>query len=49
MIFLSLNLRGVGGTLKAAFVHRMLDRTHLDILFLQETMVQEQKARAFYE
>jgi exonuclease III len=47
MILLSLNIRGVGGTLKLASVHRLLDRTYLDIIFLQETLVHEHKARSF--
>jgi exonuclease III len=47
MLLLSLNLRGTGGTLKSASVRRLLDRTHPDIVFLQETLVHEQKARAF--
>jgi exonuclease III len=47
MLLLSLNLRGIGGTLKAASVCRLLDRTRPDIVFLQETLVHEQKARDF--
>jgi hypothetical protein len=47
MIYMSLNIRGVGGTLKAASFRRTLDLTHPDIVFLQETLVNEQKARAF--
>jgi hypothetical protein len=47
MLFLSLNLRGTGGTLKLAFVPHVLDRTHPDIVFLQETSVHTQKARTF--
>jgi exonuclease III len=47
MLLLSLNIRGIGGTLKAASVHRLLDQTRPDIVFLQETLVHEQKARDF--
>jgi hypothetical protein len=47
MILLSINIRGVGGTLKDASMHRLLDRTNPDIIFLQETLVDEKKARLF--
>jgi hypothetical protein len=47
MILLSLNLRGVGGTLKSASFRHVLDTTHQNIVFLQETLVHEQKARSF--
>jgi hypothetical protein len=47
MICMSLNIRGVGGTLKAASFRRSLDLTRPDIVFLQETLVNEHKARAF--
>jgi exonuclease III len=47
MLLLSLNIRGIGGTLKAASVHRLLDRTRPDIVFFQETLSDEQKARDF--
>jgi hypothetical protein len=47
MLLLSLNVRGIGGTLKVASVHRILDQTRPDIVFLQETLVHEQKARYF--
>jgi exonuclease III len=47
MIFLSLNIRGIGGTLKAASVRRLLDRTRPDIVFFQETLSDEKKARDF--
>jgi exonuclease III len=47
MIFLSLNIRGVGGPLKSASMHRVLSRTLPDIIFLQETLVDAQKARSF--
>jgi hypothetical protein len=47
MILLSLNIRGIGGSLKAVAFRRLLDRVRPDIIFLQETLVQEQKARGF--
>jgi exonuclease III len=47
MILLSLNIRGVGGTLKAASFQRLLDHVRPEIIFLQETLVHEQKARDF--
>jgi exonuclease III len=47
MLFLSLNIRGIGGTLKTTSVRRLLDQTHPDIVFLQETLAHEQKARDF--
>jgi endonuclease/exonuclease/phosphatase family metal-dependent hydrolase len=47
MILLSLNLRGVGGTLKVASMRRLLRKTKPDIIFLQETLVDEKKARLF--
>jgi hypothetical protein len=47
MLILSLNVRGVGGTLKITSVHRLLDHTSPDIIFFQETLVNEQKARDF--
>jgi endonuclease/exonuclease/phosphatase family metal-dependent hydrolase len=45
MLLLSLNIRGIGGTLKVASVRRLLDRTRPDIVFLQEILTDEQKAR----
>jgi hypothetical protein len=47
MLMLSLNIRGIGGTLKVASVHRLLDRTHPNIVFLQETLADEKKVRDF--
>jgi exonuclease III len=47
MMLLSLNIRGVGGTLKTASVRRLLDNAHPDIVFLQETLVDAQRARDF--
>jgi endonuclease/exonuclease/phosphatase family metal-dependent hydrolase len=47
MILLSLNIRGVGGPLKVASMRRLLSKTSPDILFLQETLVSEEKARLF--
>jgi hypothetical protein len=48
MILLSLNLRGTGGALKAASVRSVLDKTRLNIVFLQETLVHSEKARSFF-
>jgi hypothetical protein len=47
MILLSLNIRGMGGLLKAASFRRLLSLTSPDIIFLQETLVDSKKARAF--
>jgi exonuclease III len=47
MILLSLNIRGVGGTLKQASMHRVLRKVKPDVIFLQETLVDEEKARLF--
>jgi endonuclease/exonuclease/phosphatase family metal-dependent hydrolase len=48
MILLSLNIRGVGGALKKASLRRLIDKTHPGIIFLQETLVDEQRARDFF-
>lgn len=47
MIVLSLNFRGIRGTLKAASFRRLLARTKPDIIFLQETLSVDHKARDF--
>jgi exonuclease III len=47
MILLSLNIRGIGGSLKAAAFRRVLDTTLPNIIFLQETMVTDIQARSF--
>jgi exonuclease III len=47
MLVLSLNIRGTGGTLKVASFRRLLDHIHPDIILLQETLVNEQRARDF--
>jgi endonuclease/exonuclease/phosphatase family metal-dependent hydrolase len=47
MILLSLNIRGVGGHLKAASYRRLLSLTSPDIIFLQETLVDNKKTRLF--
>jgi hypothetical protein len=47
MILISLNIIGVGGPLKSASLHRLLNRTHPDIIFVQETLVDELRARSF--
>jgi exonuclease III len=47
MILLSLNIRGVGGALKKASLRRLIDNIHPSIIFLQETLVDEQRSHAF--
>jgi hypothetical protein len=47
MILLSLNIRGVGGTLKQASMCRVCRKVKPDVIFLQETLVDEEKARLF--
>jgi hypothetical protein len=49
MLVLSLNLRGTGGVLKLASVRSVLDRTRPNIVFLQETLVNADKARCFFQ
>jgi hypothetical protein len=47
MIFLSLNIRGVGGPHKSSAFRSLLARTSPDIILLQETLVDGLKARTF--
>jgi hypothetical protein len=47
MILLSLNVRGVGGPHKLPSLRRLLSITKPDIVFFQETLVDEVKARNF--
>ena len=47
MIFVSINIRGVGGTLKQASMRRILRKFKSDVIFLQETLVDEEKAHLF--
>jgi exonuclease III len=47
MLLLSLNIRGIGGTLKMASVRRLLDHSRPEIIFFQETLVSAQKSRDF--
>jgi hypothetical protein len=47
MILLSLNIRGVGVTLKSTSFQRIISRTSPDIIFLQETLVDGNKAINF--
>ena len=47
MILLSLNIRGIGGSIKVAAFIWVLDTTLPNIIFLQETMVTEIQARSF--
>jgi hypothetical protein len=45
MLLLSLNLRGTGGALKLASVRSVLEKSHPNIVFFQETLVHSEKAR----
>jgi hypothetical protein len=47
MVLLSLNIRGLGGPLKASTFRRLLSHISPDIIFLQETLVDGQKTRFF--
>jgi hypothetical protein len=47
MILLSLNIRGVGGSLKFPSMRRFFPTTKPNIIFFQETLVVEEKARKF--
>jgi hypothetical protein len=47
MILLSLNIRGVGGSLKFASMRNFLSKTQPNVIFLQETLVAGEKARNF--
>jgi len=47
MILLSLNIRGVGGPLKLASMRRLISKTLPNIIFLHETLVDEENARHF--
>jgi hypothetical protein len=47
MIFLSLNIRGVGGILKSCLPSKTSSEDFTGHYFLQETMVEDKKARAF--
>jgi hypothetical protein len=47
MIVLSLNIRGIGGTLKTASFRRLLARTKPDLILLQETLSTDYLARDF--
>jgi exonuclease III len=48
MLLLSLNVRGIGGTLKVASFRRLVDHTRPEIIFLQETLVLLRKQGTFY-
>jgi hypothetical protein len=48
MLLLSLNVRGIGGTLKVASIRRLLALTLPEVIFFQETLVSAQKARDFF-
>jgi len=45
MIMLSLNIRGVGGSLKLASMHRLLSKTTPHVIFLQETLPTDERER----
>jgi hypothetical protein len=47
MKLLSLNIRGIGGTLKAASFRGLLENTKPDVIFLQETLSADHSARDF--
>jgi hypothetical protein len=47
MLVLSLNIRGTGGSLKAASFRRLLENSKPNIIFLQETLSEAQKSRDF--
>ena len=48
MIFDTLNVRGVGGTLKYLSCKRFLDLEKPDVLLIHETMVCEEKERELF-
>jgi hypothetical protein len=48
MLLLSLNIMGMGGILKLAFVRGLLDKVQPNIVFLQETLVHAEKEHAFF-
>jgi exonuclease III len=48
MIVASLNVRGVGGSLKSMSLSRFLEKNKPDVLFIQETMVGATKAREVF-
>ena len=47
MLLLSLNLIGVGGPQKTSSMCKLLNKTLSDIIFVQETLVDEMRARSF--
>jgi len=47
MLLLSLNIKGVGGPQKTSSMRRLLNKTIPDIIFVQETLVDEMRARSF--
>jgi len=47
MILFFMNIIGVGGPLNVASMRRLLSKKSPDILFLQETLISEEKARLF--
>jgi len=47
MLLLSLNIKGIRGTLKLSSVRRVLDKTRPELVLFQETMVLAEKASDF--
>jgi hypothetical protein len=47
MLVLSLNIRGIGGTLKTASFRRLQERSKPDVIFLQETLSADHTSRDF--
>jgi len=47
MIILSLNIKGVGGPLKLASMHKILSKTTPHVIFLQETLTIDVRAMDF--
>lgn len=45
MIIVSLNMRGLGGRPKQLALHKLIDMLQLDLVLLQETMMNGDKAR----
>jgi exonuclease III len=49
MIFVSLNIRGVGGPLKQNSLRRLISTISPSVILLQETLVSAEKARSFIQ
>jgi hypothetical protein len=48
MIFLSFNLRGFGGPTKIVALKLLLNQVKPDVVFLQEMLVDAEKAKRFF-